>query len=596
MFDTMSRKYLSTYGSSWVKTPNFERLKTRTLQFDNFFSGSLPCMPARRDLHTGRYNFLHRSWGPIEPFDISAIELLKNNGVYTHIVTDHSHYWEDGGATYLPRYTTWEGFRGQEGDRFIGVVDHEKIDIPPQLASNKKGESLYFNWANRSEVQDESDYSSVKTVKAGIEFIQRNKESDNWFLQVECFDPHEPFDVPQRFLDMYDDDYVGAQFDWPSYAPVVETEAEKRHIRKRYAALISMCDHYLGKILDEMDAHNMWEDTMLIVNTDHGFLMGEHDWWGKNIQPCYNEVSHLPFYLYDPRTPHVNETRTALSQMIDIGPTLLDFFGLHKPVEMLGKSLSSIVKDDSEIREGVLFGTFGGHVNVSDGKKVYMRASISPQNKPLYEYTLMPTKMRGFFSEKSLKNYTLTKEFSFLRGMQVMKVEGMSFSSSYQFGNKLFSIENDYQQQNPLDDPKTEVEMIELMRQLMLENEAPEEQYERLGMFYDKKMDVETLAEQQRQKQLNEKIDVTFALTNKQKAQILFLKNMSPIAQEEGLEMALQEVELEMALNNAYDASLNKDIDQIILTLVEQTADKLAMKPEHKKMMLNLLKYADKRD
>ncbi|MBW7458915.1 sulfatase-like hydrolase/transferase, partial [Paenibacillus sepulcri] len=70
MFDTLNRHMLSPYGGpEWLQTPNFKRLAERTAVFDNSYVGSMPCMPARRELHTGRYNFLHRSWGPLEPFD-----------------------------------------------------------------------------------------------------------------------------------------------------------------------------------------------------------------------------------------------------------------------------------------------------------------------------------------------------------------------------------------------------------------------------------------------------------------------------------------------------------------------------------------------
>ncbi len=93
MFDTLTRKYLSAYGNEWVHTPEFKRLEAHTVTFDNFYAASLPCMPARRDLHTGRCSFLHRMWGPLEPFDVSVMERLKEHGVYTHLVTDHSHYW-----------------------------------------------------------------------------------------------------------------------------------------------------------------------------------------------------------------------------------------------------------------------------------------------------------------------------------------------------------------------------------------------------------------------------------------------------------------------------------------------------------------------
>lgn len=109
MFDSLNRRFLPNYGCTWVKAPNFERLGRRCVTFDNAYVGSMPCMPARREMHTGRYNFLHRSWGPMEPFDDSAPEILKKNGVYTHLASDHQHYWEDGGATLHPPFSFTKG-------------------------------------------------------------------------------------------------------------------------------------------------------------------------------------------------------------------------------------------------------------------------------------------------------------------------------------------------------------------------------------------------------------------------------------------------------------------------------------------------------
>lgn len=120
MFDSLNRRMLPPYGGDWTHAPNFARLAERSVTYDNCYAGSMPCMPARREIHTGRHNFLHRSWGPLEPFDDSMPELLKQSGVYTHLVSDHPHYWEDGGATYHGRYNTWEFFRGQEGDPWKG--------------------------------------------------------------------------------------------------------------------------------------------------------------------------------------------------------------------------------------------------------------------------------------------------------------------------------------------------------------------------------------------------------------------------------------------------------------------------------------------
>ncbi|MEZ4618340.1 MAG: sulfatase-like hydrolase/transferase [Caldilineaceae bacterium] len=120
MFDSLNRHMLPAYGCDWTHAPNFARLAERTVRFDNSYIGSMPCMPARRELHTGRYNFLHRSWGPLEPFDDSMPELLDNHGIYTHLSTDHYHYFEDGGMTYHGRYTSWDFERGQEGDPWKG--------------------------------------------------------------------------------------------------------------------------------------------------------------------------------------------------------------------------------------------------------------------------------------------------------------------------------------------------------------------------------------------------------------------------------------------------------------------------------------------
>lgn len=122
MFDSLNRHMLPSYGCDWIHASNFQRLAEKSVTFTNCYAGSLACVPARREIHTGRYNFLHRSWGPIEPFDDSMPEILKNNGIHTHLVTDHYHYFEDGGSTYHTRYNTWELSRGQEGDMWNGEV------------------------------------------------------------------------------------------------------------------------------------------------------------------------------------------------------------------------------------------------------------------------------------------------------------------------------------------------------------------------------------------------------------------------------------------------------------------------------------------
>ncbi|MBN1993187.1 MAG: sulfatase [Anaerolineae bacterium] len=481
MFDSLNRHMLPPYGCEWVHAPNFERLAERTVTFENYYVGSMPCMPARRDLHTGRYNFLHRSWGPLEPFDDSMPQLLKEHDVYTHLVTDHYHYWEDGGATYHNRYSSFEIARGQEGDLWKGQVQDPAI--PPVVPNARAGTPWWRqDWVNRGYMPTAQDQSLAKIFELGLEFIQTNHSQDNWFLQIESFDPHEPFFTQQTYKDLYPHDYNGPHFDWPNYEQVAETPEQVKHLRYQYAALLSMCDEYLGRVLDMMDELDMWADTMLIVVTDHGFLLGEHDWWAKCVQPFYGEVAHPPLFIWDPRCGCRNERRRSLAQMIDLSATLLDYFGVGRPPDMRGLPLQETIAADRPVHEAVLFGQHGMHVNCTDGRYVYMRAPVHPDNSPLYDYTLMPTHMRQPFGIDELQDIQLAPPFSFSKGCRLMKIATRPWQNPYPFGTLLFDLHNDPKQEHPLDAPAVEERMNQYLVKLMKEHDAPPEQFERLGL------------------------------------------------------------------------------------------------------------------
>ena len=446
-------------------------------------------MPARRELHTGRYSFLHRSWGPLEPFDNSMPEMLKQNGIYTHLVSDHYHYWEDGGSTFHSRYSSWEAIRGQEGDTWDGQVGEVAVpDHVPTMREFTHPEWWEHNWKNRARIRNENAWPQNLTFDSGIEFLEKNKNKDNWFLQIETFDPHEPFDSPEAFQELYPDDYTGAHFDWPPYAPVSEAPEVVEHARKRYAALLSMCDRNLGKVLDFFDANDLWKDTLLIVNTDHGFMLGEKDWWAKSVMPCYNELANVPFFVWDPREKQAGVRRKALVQTIDIAPTILDFFDLDVPTEMQGKPLRKTIESDAPIREAALFGFHGSFVNVTDGRYVFMKASESLNNKPLYEYTLMPTHQQGFFRPDELAKIEVTGPLPFTRGCQLMKLEtanriaNATFCNSFQYGDLLWDLSVDPEQLAPCEDEDVRQMMMHHLLNLMAESNAGEEQYIRLGL------------------------------------------------------------------------------------------------------------------
>ncbi len=485
MFDSLNRHKLTPYGCADTVTPNFERLARHAVQFDTCYAGSLPCMPARRELHTGRYSFLHRSWGPVEPYDVSAPALLWQNGVYTHLVSDHYHYWQEGGATYHTQYTTWENVRGQEGDAWKGVVcpmtDAEK---------SLKGVTTAGKWhrhqdrINRRYMADEALHPQTRTFDGGLEFIDTNHDQDQWMLQIEAFDPHEPFFAPEKYHALYPEDYDGDDLDWPAYQKVTESPETVAHVRRRYAALLSMCDHHLGRVLDAFDRYDLWKNTLLIVCTDHGFMLGEHDFWAKGFMPPFEEVVHTPLFIWDPRCGQAGLRRQSLVQTIDIPATLLSFFGVALPAEMQGHDLLPVMARDEPVRDGALFGWFGRQVCYTDGRYYYVHAPL-PGNAPLYEYTLMPTHMARFFTPGELGSMERHDGFSFTRGLPLMRfrAEVPDVTRDPVNGRSaLYDLQTDPHQRSPLDEPALIQACQQAMSRLMLENDAPPEQWQRLGL------------------------------------------------------------------------------------------------------------------
>jgi arylsulfatase A-like enzyme len=486
MFDTLCRRFLPPYGNDWVHAPNFRRLAARTAQFQHCYVGSMPCMPARRELHTGRYNFLHRSWGPLEPFDDSVPELLDAAGVHTHQVTDHYHYWEDGGATYHNRFRTFAFVRGQEGDPYIGHVAPIRPEPQHPDWTTADPRSRWYrmraqDWINRRHQTTSEQQPMHLTFSQGIDHIRRNAGSDRWFLQLETFDPHEPFFTQQRFKDLYPHAWDGPTFDWPGYSEAKEPRAWIEHVQYEFAALISFCDEQLGRILDLFDELDLWRDTALIVNTDHGFLMGEHDWWAKCRMPFWQEIAHIPLWIWDPRSRVAGVQRQALVQTIDLAPTILGLFDVAPTPHMQGRDLARTVAADAPVRAGALYGIHGGHVNYTDGRHVYMRGPVAGAPHAA-EYTLMPTHMASRFAVEELQDWQRHPGFAFTKGCGVMRVPGRNFSGIVDTTTRLFDLETDYAQQRPLADVPLEARCIGEVVAMMAATDAPPEQYARLGL------------------------------------------------------------------------------------------------------------------
>lgn len=491
--DSVNRRMMRLYCESGLALPNLERLAQRSVIFDNHWTGSAPCMPARRDLMTGRLNFLERGWGPIEPFDDTLPMLLRDEGVSCHMITDHYHYFEVGGENYCQMFNQWDFVRGQEWDPCMfpsGDPMPEHLGkMHPQYARNR--EAFY---------RTEENYPSAVTIDKAARWLEENCDRDDFFLWVEPFDPHEPFEVPQKYLDMVGDDYQGPLYLWPEYDKTDGDPDRLRHIRKRYAALLLMTDAHLGKVLDVMDRHDMWKDTAFIYTTDHGYMLGEHDFLAKNYMPAYNEVFHIPLVVHLPGGAHAGERVSALTQNVDILPTLTDLYGFQRPAQahpIHGQSLLPLIEGDGVPREYILYGYFGKEINITDGRYTYFRAPRNG-NQPLYMYTAVPIDNKVYFNRKRVSNIGQIEMGRFLSWTDypmyripahlINNAPGYALCYNHmrpwEQEDYLFDLEQDYAQERNLvrEDPETVRRLERAMAKELTDLQAPADHLIRMGL------------------------------------------------------------------------------------------------------------------
>lgn len=471
LLDTLNRHFLKPYNPCTdTITPNIESFADDSIRFENHFVMSAPCMPARRDLLTGRPNFLERNWGGIEAFDVTFPPMLTKNKIQNHIITDHTHYVEIGGENYLQQFETWDCIRGQEMDMWVSR--NQKPSVPTHY-----GKSHYQYELNKLNFTSEEEYPTPKTFQTACQWAQDNKNADNFFLMVEGFDPHEPFDCPKEYLDMYGDDYDGVHYNWPGYDYVQEPPEATKHLRKTYQATLTMTDKWLGKFLDSLKENDLYEDTMIILTTDHGHMLGEHNCVGKNVFPAYNEMMHIPLFVKMPNLKFAGETRNALTQNIDMMPTILEYFNLPSEQRVQGKSMMNLINDSTASnRSHCIYGWFGSAMNITDGEYTYFK---EPNwNAELNLYCTIPTTLWRYLEQKDVDMGRFLEHTDF----PVYKFKTNLPINSKVKGDKLYNIIEDHAQEKPLDNSEKVNELKAKMKELFKEYQAPKELYARFEL------------------------------------------------------------------------------------------------------------------
>ena len=341
--DTFRRDHLGCYGNTRIRTPHLDRLASESTVFDRAFVGSFPTVPLRNDILTGRYTFTYKAWAPAGPEPMLQ-EILARHGVRTAAVADTPHPFAPA-YNYQRGFASWEQIRGQENDRYRTSPD--AVDLPSDPGKLRaQGAALKQYFRNVADRRYEEDYFPARTMRAGVRWLEQNAHTGQpFFLYLDTFDPHEPWDPPPHYLRMYEDGYDGDTVMYPRYdRSDYLTEAELQHCRNLYAGEVSLVDRWVGYLLDSLDALGLADDTVVVFTSDHGFYIGDHGYIGKSIIrdnyqqaiPLYPEVCRIPMLM---RVPGLAPGRSdALVQAIDIHRTALEVFGIE-PLDQKGHSL-----------------------------------------------------------------------------------------------------------------------------------------------------------------------------------------------------------------------------------------------------------------
>lgn len=333
----------------FATVPNLSRLASESVVFSRAYHASFPTVPNRHDLVTGRFTFTYSAWAPLPRDEPVLQEALREAGYLTVLIADTPHILKDG-YHFDRGFNAWVWIRGQENDRYR--TDPQRVELPCRPEKLRNVGTTIQHMRNNFLRRFEEDWIPAKTALTAIRWLERNYRS-KFFLYVDFFDPHEPWDPPRWYVDMYDPGYEGEEVTYPAYGPCgFLSEEELTHCRAMYAGEATLVDRWIGKILEKVEDLGLLENTAIIFTSDHGFYLGEHGLIGKSIimgdshgyAPLYEEVAHIPLIIRLPDAMGVSPRAIEkLVQTPDITATILELAGAEGKLPVEGRSLMPVI-------------------------------------------------------------------------------------------------------------------------------------------------------------------------------------------------------------------------------------------------------------
>ena len=396
--DTLRRDHVGVYQrlhdkrslAPWpMHTPSLDAFAEDAVTFTNAYPESLPTLPVRRALHTGNRTWPFRDWVPqkgdtvraygwqrIPEEQVTLAEILEHEGYRSGFFTDAYHQFKPS-MNFHRGFSQWGWIRGHERDAYASpslvrvedVLAHQPVlpewaqqpDAMRPLEIDRAAARLgrpginamiRQHLANASERRSEEDFLGPQVFRSGMKWLEENNPSvtgQPFFLCLDSFDPHEPWDPPLYYAAMYDPDFVagrdGREIISPRYGPSdYLSERELRRMRALYAGEVTMVDHWFGCLLQKVRDVGEWDNTCIVFLADHGHQLGEHGLTGKVSSGLYPELIDIPLFIKHPSGQGAGQRVEQFVYNVDTFATALALLGVTPPVEVPSRNVWPLVQ------------------------------------------------------------------------------------------------------------------------------------------------------------------------------------------------------------------------------------------------------------
>lgn len=373
--DSTRADYIGAYNpQTRARTNSLDALADEGLRFEYAVPEAMPTGLVRRTLLTGMRGFPNRDWvlSPPMPAEVGWTRILPHQPILTEVLGNagiSTAYVTDNPFLVGPQYT---GFRrtidlarpdySQAAYRFGNLpfrrpAPRSAIEkyLLPALSDTVEVRRLqdHVGWNSLYRV-GERNYSAARVMRGGMAALDELKDRQPFFLGVDSFDPHEPFDAPPLYVRMIEGDRgpLGIQKErgilpiQPFLTPAsrmskIDIDPETLElVRDLYAAELTFADRWIGKLLNKLDDLGLADNTVVYYLSDHGVTLGEHGIIGKSTPRPYPEIHHVPYMIRDPERRLAGQTSGYFASTHDVARTILSYFGVRAPGLMSGEDLT----------------------------------------------------------------------------------------------------------------------------------------------------------------------------------------------------------------------------------------------------------------